>query len=114
MTYYNRGNLYGRDLGRYAPAIKEFNEAIRLKPDYTEAYANRGICNASLGLYSQAIGDFRKVISLKPDNAEAFNNRAVIYLQLGGKESRCRDARTACQLGNCKALEMAQARRICD
>jgi tetratricopeptide (TPR) repeat protein len=114
VSFYNRGNLYGRDLGRYQSAIDDFSEAISLKPDYPEAYANRGISYASLGRYPQAIEDFTKAVYLKPDYADAYNNRAVIYLQQGGKEPGCRDARTACQLGNCKALEMGRANGLCN
>jgi len=42
-AYFNRGIIYGRDLGQYQRAIEDFNEAIRLKPDYAGGYSNRGI-----------------------------------------------------------------------
>jgi len=39
--YFLRGKAYVK-LGQYQRAIEDFNEAIRLKPDYVSAYINRG------------------------------------------------------------------------
>ena len=42
VAYYNRGVAYD-DLGQYQRAIQDSDTAIRLKPDYANAYNNRGI-----------------------------------------------------------------------
>jgi tetratricopeptide (TPR) repeat protein len=36
--YLDKGDLDG--------ALRDFNEAIRLKPDFAEAFYNRGVCAA--------------------------------------------------------------------
>src|SRR5262249_13540429 len=43
-------------------ALEDFSRAIELKPDYAEAYNNRGRAHAHLGEYSQAIEDFSQAI----------------------------------------------------
>lgn len=41
-TFNNRGNAYA-DKGEYGLAIADFDQAIRLKPDYALALANKGM-----------------------------------------------------------------------
>jgi Flp pilus assembly protein TadD len=55
-------------------AIPQFQEAIRLKPDYAEAYNNLGTALAAKGRLEEAIGRFQEAVRLKPDYAEARNN----------------------------------------
>jgi len=41
LFYNNRGTIYD-DLGQHQRAIEDYNDAIRLKQDYTDAYFKQG------------------------------------------------------------------------
>lgn len=69
--------------GEFAPALRDYDAAIRLKPDYAEAYVNRGIVHYDRGDYDRAIADNDAAIRLKPDFAEAFNNRSLAWYKKG-------------------------------
>ena len=56
-------------------AIASYDQAIRLKPDFAEAYNNRGIARVVLGDPEAAIADYGQAIRLRPDLAEAYFNR---------------------------------------
>ena len=94
-------------------AIEDFNNAIRLKPDYAYTYNNRGIVYGELSQYQRAIEDFNTAIGLKPDYAKAYNNRALVYFNQKNIFSGCSNARKACALGNCKILEYAKDKGLC-
>jgi tetratricopeptide (TPR) repeat protein len=82
-------------------AIEYLNEAIRLKPDYAEAYGNRGIAYVKLGQYQRAIQDYDTAIRLKPDDAIAvavYNNRGLAYAELGQYQRAIQDYDTAIRL----------------
>ena len=78
-------------MDEHSEAIADYDRAIELKPDYAEAYNNRGIANRILECHSEAIADYNRAIELKPDFAEAYNNRGVAYDSLGDKEKARRD-----------------------
>ena len=52
-------------------------QAIRLNPDFAEAYNNRGAAKDALRRYDDAITDFDQAIRLKPDYAKAYSNRGA-------------------------------------
>ena len=54
---YNSGTEY-LEQEQYNQAIVDFDEAIRLDPQYANAYYNRGRAYRKRGLYEQAILDF--------------------------------------------------------
>ncbi len=112
LSYTNRGNAYAivGDTGR---AIEDFNEAIRRQPDCASAYYNRGNLYNNLGQDKPALENFNKVISLLPDFAMAYIRRGIIYLNQGEKSLGCRDARKACELGNCVLLDAVRGKGIC-
>jgi len=111
-AYYNRGNAY-INLGNHRQAIEDYSKAIEIKPGYVAAYYNRGHAYADFGNYRQAIEDYSRAIEIKPGYADAYNNRAFVYLKQGDNISGCRDAQKACELGNCKLLEMAKGKGAC-
>jgi tetratricopeptide (TPR) repeat protein len=113
-AYVNRQNIYPKLIIRqYQQAIEGFNEAIRLKPNDADAYNNRGVVYTKLSQYQTALDDFSKAIRLKPDYADAHNNRGIVYFTQGNNKPGCFDAQKACELGNCKTLEIAKAKRLC-
>ncbi len=62
-------------MGRNEEAIKDYDKAIELNPQYAKAYNNRGKAKAKLGRNEEAIKDYDKAIELNPQLAEAYNNR---------------------------------------
>ena len=62
--------------------VLDNDAAIRLKPDFAEAYNNRGVAKAALGQRAEAITDFDEAIHLKPDFAEAYYNRGITKAEL--------------------------------
>lgn len=73
-VYNNRGASY-RSLGLYDLAIKDYDNAIRLNPDYATAIYNRGIAYDRKGFHELAIDDFDTAFRLKPDLAEALSHK---------------------------------------
>ena len=111
-AYLSRGDAY-YVLGNYRQAVKDYGRVIEIKPGYADAYNNRGDAYKGLGNYRQAVEDYGRAIEIKPDSVAAYNNRALVYLNQGDNISGCRDARKACELGNCKLLEAANIRGLC-
>lgn len=62
-TYNARGYVYLR-LKSYATAILDFSEAIRLRPDYANAYRNRAVARRHLGDEQGAVQDERQAAQL--------------------------------------------------
>jgi tetratricopeptide (TPR) repeat protein len=78
LDFYNRG--YAANGKRdYDRAIADFNEAIRLAPNYPAAYNNRGYAWNGKKEYDRAIADFNQAITLDSNNAQAYNNRGYAW-----------------------------------
>jgi tetratricopeptide (TPR) repeat protein len=57
--------------------LRFYSNAIRLKPDYADAFNNRGLARSDKGDQDGAIEDYNAAIRLKSDYALAFNNRGL-------------------------------------
>ncbi len=93
----NRGLAY-KNLGDYPQAMKDFDEAIRIKPEYAEAYYNRGLAHKALGNAGQAIADYSRAIRIKPNMAEAYNNRGNAYGESGDCNQALMDFNAALEI----------------
>jgi tetratricopeptide (TPR) repeat protein len=69
-------------------AFTNYNMALQLKPDYAEAYNERGHAYYWTGDYPRAIADFTRAIELRPNYPNAFNNRGAAYMASGGHSGR--------------------------
>ena len=63
--------------------IKEYSRAIALRPDYADAYNNRGIALCSKGKVKQGVEDYHEAIRLKPNYADAYYNLGNVLLENG-------------------------------
>jgi len=81
-----------RNRGEHDAAIKECTEAIRLKPEYAEAYRNRGLVWHRKGELDKAFADYQ-AIRLKRAYACVYNSRA--WLQSTCPDEKYRDAKEA-------------------
>lgn len=86
----DRGHAWGVT-GNYDKAIADFTEAIRLIPEYTDAYVGRGLTWGNKKQYDKAIADFSKAIGLNPRNAAAFYGRGVAYSKKGDYDKAIAD-----------------------
>jgi serine/threonine protein kinase/Tfp pilus assembly protein PilF len=94
---FDRG-LVAEEKGDHQQAIADYSEAIRLKPDYPEAFNNRGVAYYSLKQYDKALSDYNEAIRLKPDDAEAFKNRGNVYYGLKQYDKALSDYNEAIRL----------------
>ena len=97
LVYYNRGSAY-QSKGEIDRAIKDYNKAIKLNPDYAIAYYNRGNAYQSKGEIDRAIKDYNKAIKLNPDNTSAYNNRGNAYQDKGEIDQAFKDYNKAIKL----------------
>jgi len=100
---FNNGNTKYKN-GDAEGAIKDYDKAIALKPDYYKAYNNRGIIKGSvLQQYNEAIPDFNKAIEIHPDYAEAYLGRGSSKYNIKDYTGACNDWHKASELGNRQA-----------
>ena len=71
VSYFKRG-VQKNELEQYADAIKDFDAAIELKPDYAEAYRYRGKAKHGLSQDTAAIADYDEAIRLRPNDVDAY------------------------------------------
>ncbi len=70
------------DLGDYAKAIAEFSKAVRINPDYINAWKEMGIAYTRLEKYEKALECFDRVLE-RHDDEDCFYNKAVTLQKLG-------------------------------
>ena len=64
-------------------AISCYSEAIKLNPQFAEAYIKRGLAYAELGMYENAIQDCTEAIKLNPNDAGYYYARRSCYMDAG-------------------------------
>lgn len=81
-AHYNFGvTLY--DMGYTMEAIGQYEQAVRIKPDYADAHYNLGGALVKVGSVQEAIGHWQEVVRIKPDHASAHYNLGNALFQQG-------------------------------
>jgi tetratricopeptide (TPR) repeat protein len=63
--------------GELQAAFRDINQAIKINPEYAEAYASRAQIRYDQGDFPGAIQDFDRAIDLNPKNSLAYNGRGL-------------------------------------
>ena len=79
------------DRGEYEEAIVLYDDAIRLKSDFVEAYYYRGKAKYELKRYKPAIHDYDNALRLKPNDVDSYFNRGRAKYALGQYEAAITD-----------------------
>ncbi|MCB9452559.1 MAG: tetratricopeptide repeat protein [Anaerolineaceae bacterium] len=78
--------------------IADYTEAIRLNPNYAEAYSRRGGNHASKGEYEGAMRDYNEALRINPREPIAYNNRGSARKAQGDLDGAMADYNEAIRL----------------
>jgi serine/threonine protein kinase/Flp pilus assembly protein TadD len=97
-TAYNDSGIAKFKQGELQGAIKDFDEAIRLNPNFVLAYNNRAFAKMNSGDLQGAISDYNEAIRLNPNFAMAYSDRGMAKFNLGDKSGAMDDFNEAIRL----------------
>ena len=79
---YNLGTTLGKS-GLLPEALEQYQEVIRIKPDYAEAHNNLGNALAGTGHAAEAMEHYREAIRIDPEFADPHNNLGIALVRSG-------------------------------
>jgi tetratricopeptide (TPR) repeat protein len=109
QAYYFRGRGYIKS-GDHPNALADFETAIRLDPDYFEAYQNIDYIYAMRGEWAGVIGMWDAYIDKHPEDARAVFERAGSYRHSGDEIRAMQEAKKACDMGHSPACAAIRRR----
>jgi len=71
------------DHGDFSGAVKLYEKALKLDPNDSEAWNNKGVSLAHMGRHDEAIECYEKAQALRPGNWKAWYNLGVAYHRTG-------------------------------
>ena len=84
-AYRARGSVYYATK-KYAKALSDYEESIRLRPSYSGGYICLARAYSNRGDYRSAIALYNRLIEIEPDNATYYHDRGLSYAADGQKE----------------------------
>ncbi len=82
----------------YENALTSWEKVLAIKPDYHEAWYNRGGALFTLGRNEEALPSYDQAVDIKPDKHQAWYNRGVALSALGRKEEAIQSYEQALRL----------------
>ena len=88
----NRANTF-RNSGDIERAVADYDEAVRLDPNYAVAYMNRGSAQYEAKNYDRALADFEAALQIDAALAEAIKGRELAKIALAAQKPASRPKR---------------------
>jgi tetratricopeptide (TPR) repeat protein len=57
--------------GKYEAAIEDFNAALNVNANNSEAWAGLGLCYEKLNNHAKAVESYQRAVTVNPGNSEA-------------------------------------------
>jgi S1-C subfamily serine protease len=96
-AFNSRGLAYSQ-LGRFAEAVRDFTEVIRLDPKIAGYFDNRQAAYKGMGRLTDALDDANTAVRLAPNYSFAYRGRGGVFAEMGQYGSALRDFATAISL----------------
>ncbi|MGE5355132.1 MAG: tetratricopeptide repeat protein [Deltaproteobacteria bacterium] len=93
----NRGHYY-RQKNLIDKALQDYNEALKMKPDYYLSLNNRGKIYFDQGQLENAMQDYNKCLKIAPNYAVALSNRGAAHGAIGQVDYAIKDLNRALEL----------------
>jgi cytochrome c-type biogenesis protein CcmH/NrfG len=106
MRWNNLGIAY-LDQMQYSDAVRAFNEVVKLRPDYPDAYTNIALTEIQWEKYDSAQASIQLALALSPDNARAL----YYFAQLARRASHYEEETAALRKVVAQYPESRDARR---
>lgn len=97
LVHLYRGSAYLQKED-YERAFADFNQSIKLQPDFALAYIKRGIVFFDAGRFNQALADYDQALRLQPNFALAYGVRCELYQHTGDYAHAITDCSKALEL----------------
>ncbi|MCI0419293.1 MAG: tetratricopeptide repeat protein [Acidobacteria bacterium] len=91
--YYLGDHLYKKG-SQYAEAIREFQKAIELAPDYADAYLRLGTALTHIGNHEEALAPLLNGTKVAPDDPRFHLRLSQTYARLGNREKALAEQET--------------------
>lgn len=85
-------------LGKPQEALRDFDQAIELEPNFSDFFAGRALAKTRIGKIGEAVTDANKAIRLNPRSAVAFRSRGGALVSRGDFDGAIRDLDEAIRL----------------
>ena len=82
LVQYILGEAYAK-LGFFPDAATAFQEAIKIKPDYIDAWYNLGWAHTQAGKFTEAVGVFQQLLKLSPHDPQVWEKLGDAYAGQG-------------------------------
>ena len=92
----------------FARVVEDCNAAIKINPNYADAYFLKGVAAQYQAAWDDGIEAFTQCVKLDPQRGEAFHRRAEIYDHVGDYMNSSVDFKKAAELGFVKKDEKSQ------